>query len=119
MAPRWTVRRLTEACWQALQSGSVRVRFRAIQGASALIETEGDGATIIADGFQAGDLQNIAHELTHYVLENHWPRMFGRDVEEAIVVALEDQIVRYVNRTPREQKRWRKALGALRKRGTP
>lgn len=118
---RWTVPRLHDACWRALRSGKVRVRFRPIAGASALIETNGDPerAVVTADGFQGGDLENIAHELLHYVLENEWPRdLMGRYVEEAIVTALEDRIVRHVNRDPRLVRKWRRQIARLRNAGS-
>ena len=71
---------------------------------------EPDKKLITLDSFHGGLLDTLLHELLHHCQYNKLSS-FGAG-EEIVVEALEDLLVRYVNRSQRRRRWWRRALSA-------
>jgi hypothetical protein len=86
----------------------VRVRIAEIPHASA--EYDPAGKTITLDTFQVAQLDGLVHELLHHC---HYHRLASWGAgEEPVTEALEDTLVRYINRNKRRNRWWRNALRA-------
>jgi len=87
---------------------SVRVRIREMDTSGG----EYDPATksVLLDPFNASLLDGLIHELLHHV---HYHRLAAWGVgEEPVTEALEDSIVRYINRSKTRRRWWRRAFAA-------
>ena len=95
---------------RALRAGlhDVSVELREMRGAGG--EYDPKRRRISLDAFNTALLDGLIHELLHHV---HYHRLaaFGAG-EEPVTLTLEDEIVRWINRSPQRQRWWRNALKA-------
>lgn len=88
--------------------GSVTLRMREMDGASG--EYDPDTRTVSLDPFNGGLLETLVHELLHHVAYEKLAS-FG-SMEESVVLSIEDELVRFINRSRTRRRWWRRALKA-------
>lgn len=94
----------------ALRAGlaGVKVRIKEMDGAGG--EYDPEAKAISLDPFNAAFLDGLIHELLHHCLY-HKLASFGA-AEETVTLGLEDDLVRYINRSRARRRWWRLALKA-------
>jgi hypothetical protein len=88
--------------------GSVTVSIREMDADGG--EYNPDTRRVFLDPFNAALLDGLIHELLHHVIYQELAS-FGA-AEEPVTEAIEDMMVRYINRGERRRKWWRRALAA-------
>ena len=93
------------------KSKSLEFRTRAITGASGLLiwGEKGLPSLIVIDPAHGAVIDTADHELLHYRFRKDI-QVWGSELEEAIIEALEDRIVRYINRSEKRVNWWRNAI---------
>ena len=95
---------------RALRAGlhGVTLKLREMDDAGG--EYDPKAKTVSLDPFNAGMLEGLVHELLHHVLYEKLAS-FGAS-EETVTLSLEDDLVRYINRSKVRRRWWRRALKA-------
>jgi hypothetical protein len=94
-----------------IRSKGIEFRSRKIKGGSGLV-VFGDGERphlIVLDPAQGGLIENAIHELLH-VLFREEMEVWAKELDEAINSAIEDCVVRYINRSEKRVDWWRAAV---------
>lgn len=87
---------------------SVRVELSDLENACA--EYDPVRKVVTLDAFNGALLDGLIHELFHHC---HYHRLAAWGAgEEPVTEALEDMVVRYINRSERRARWWRRALKA-------
>ncbi len=96
---------------QALMSKSTTVFSQELHGETlAWVEYEGRKVEVAIDPMRGGIIECVVHELIHAVYEKKLAE-WG-DLEEAIVIAVEKEMMDLINSSRRRVKWWRDAIGS-------
>jgi hypothetical protein len=109
--PRLTVAAAEQALRRMVTGGHVIVRRHVLHRATAQVDVSNHPHLILIDPVRGAALDCLIHELIHVAfLEKlaEWGAL-----EEEVVLALEDRIVRHINRSPARVAWWRKKLDRL------
>ena len=91
-----------------MESDRIELQVAPLKDQDGWIDFDRPKACVTIDPFCCGYLPVLIHELIHYA-RYHSLEAWG-DMEETIVLAVEDDIVRYINRSQLRRNWWRKRL---------
>lgn len=103
-----TLPKLEKSLRDRLRTGSVRVVNQPMSGACGMVNLDRKPTTIVIDPLQAGFMNVMVHELLHLCYRKELEQ-WGK-LEECVVEAVEDQVVRYINRDAKRVEWWRRRI---------
>ena len=69
-------------------------------------------ALIRVDPFKEGQIKCVVHELLHLTFELEFAKLFNKPLNEALILALEDEIDDFIKDSARRTSMWRKTIDA-------
>jgi hypothetical protein len=106
--PRLTVARVERELRSAIEAGDVYIRQQPLKGSVAQVDIANKPHRILLDPLRGALLDSLVHEVIHVVfLDRLLP--WGA-LEEPIVEAIEEQVVRYINRSKTRVAWWRRVI---------
>ena len=110
MGPRLTEAAVEKRLREAVRGGHVVIRQRPLRAAVAQVDVNNHPHLILLDPLRGALMDSLIHELVHVVYLRE-VEMWGQ-LEEAVVEAIEEGIVRYINRSRGRVEWWRKQIDA-------
>lgn len=107
---KWSMDRLERECRKALVERTKLTTANLRDHAADVEPMRGGRISVRVDNHLSAMLDGVVHELLHQVLEPDLDGVFDAECEETIVLALEDAMVRRVNRSVGRSRWWRRAV---------
>ena len=112
--PRPSISTLERELRALLMDERLVLRQAEMRGAAGKAHLE--NGVVSVDPFHGGYLELVVHELLHFRLHGQLGAL-EELIDEAVVLFLEDRVVRHVNQSRRRQTWWRAAIMAKMERG--